>query len=157
MDPNDAGNWTGGRAGDGFLRGSNGGISAASYPTLDIAMLSRPEIEALRKSDYWDEVAGDLLPDPVAFMVADAAYMSGTSRAIRQMQAVLNVAIDGIIGKQTIDAAKAADAEWFVTEFAGARMLFLITLPNWPRERTGWVRRIMTAIPTALEDAQARA
>ena len=37
--PNDPGNWTGGKVNSGTLRGTKYGISAASYPTLDIKNL----------------------------------------------------------------------------------------------------------------------
>lgn len=143
MDPNNSGNWTSGRVGDGKLMGSNGGISAAAYPTLDIAALTEAQINALRKSDYWDKVHGDALPAPIAFMVADAAYMSGPDRAIRQMQQALGVVVDGDIGDETLKAAQGYLIPAFVTEFAALRLLFLISLPEWAYDRNGWTRRII--------------
>jgi lysozyme family protein len=38
-DPRDTGSWTGGNAGAGQLKGRKYGISAASYPNLDIKNL----------------------------------------------------------------------------------------------------------------------
>jgi lysozyme family protein len=149
----DPGNWTGGAVGKGKLAGSNGGISAASYPSLDIAHLTPVQIEAIRERDFWDKIQADALPGPVAFMVADAAFMSGHDRAIRQMQDVLRVAVDGDLGEQTLDAARATVAQTFVTEFAAVRLLFLISLPIWPIERDGWTRRVICAVPAALATA----
>jgi lysozyme family protein len=157
LTPSDPGNWTGGAVGKGKLAGSNGGISAASYPTLDIATLTAVQIEALRQQDFWAKIAGDSLPGPVAFMVADAAFMSGPDRAIRQMQGVLGVAVDGDLGEQTLAAAKAVVAQTFVTDFAAVRLLFLISLPLWPIERGGWTRRVICAVPAALATPDAEA
>jgi lysozyme family protein len=150
LDPMDPGNWTGGRPGDGFLRGSNGGISAAAYPTLDIGALTQDQIDALRKSDYWDEVHGDFLPAPLAFAVADAAYMSGPDRATRQMQQALGVTVDGDIGDQTTHAALSFPTSEFLIEFAALRLLFLITLPDWPHNKAGWTRRLFRGVTAAL-------
>ena len=151
MDPNDPGNWTGGRCGDGMLCGSKYGISAAAHPTLDIAGLTLDQANGIRKTDYWDEMKGDFLPGPVALMAADAAYMSGPDRAIMQLQGVLAVAPDGILGDKTISAALAAKPADFLPKFAAARLFFLTTLPNWPRERIGWTLRLFRSVVTALE------
>lgn len=88
-DPRDAGNWTGGKQGVGELRGTNFGISAAAYPNLDIANLTREEAQAIYKRDYWDSIgAGDL--DPALGLVAfDTAVNSGPGRA----RAMLNQGI----------------------------------------------------------------
>jgi lysozyme family protein len=151
LDPNDGGNWTGGRPGDGLLHGTKYGISAASYPTLDIADLTLEQANAIRKTDYWDKVKGDFLPAPVAFMVADAAYMSGPDRAILQLQATLGVAVDGDLGDKTIAAALAVKPNDFCPAFGTTRILFLITLgPLWARNATGWTLRTLNAVVAAL-------
>ena len=150
MNPNDGGNWTGGRPGDGKLLGTNGGISAASYPTLDIATLTQGEIDSIRKSDYWDAVHGDFLPASIAIMVADAAYMSGVDRATRQMQQTLGVTVDGDIGDETTHAALIMPPAEFVAEFATNRLLFLISIGQWPSDKHGWTRRLFKCVIVAL-------
>lgn len=151
MDPNDPGNWTGGRCGDGMLCGSKYGISAAAHPTVDIAGLTLDQANGIRKTDYWDEVRGDYLPAPVAFMVADAAYMSGPDRAIRQLQQSLDVAVDGDLGDQTVHKSLATPAALFLPEFASIRLLFFITLGDeWARNKTGWTRRLFRGAIAAL-------
>ena len=52
-DPADPGNWTGGARGRGKLKGTKYGISAASYPTLDIANLTLGQVEDIYERDYW--------------------------------------------------------------------------------------------------------
>ena len=47
LDPNDPGNWTGGKRGVGELKGTRWGISAKSYPHLDINFMK--DAPTLRK------------------------------------------------------------------------------------------------------------
>ena len=103
-DPRDAGNWTGGAAGQGALRGTNRGISAAAYPALDIAALTAADARAIYRRDYWDKVAGDSLPPPLALLVFDAAVNAGVGRAARWLQGAAGVHADGAIGPATLAA-----------------------------------------------------
>lgn len=150
LDPTDTGNWTGGAVGRGTLVGTKYGISAASYPTLDIAALTLDQANAIRQTDFWDKVRGDELPAPIAFMVTDAAFMSGPDRAIRQMQQALGVSpVDGVLGAHTLAAAHAAKTLDFLTEFAALRLLFLNTLGPWSVDKGGWIRRLFHGALTA--------
>src|ERR1700733_16121152 len=103
-DPADSGNWTGGAVGAGTCRGTRFGISAAAYPDLDIAALSLDAAKALYQRDYWQRIAGDLLPAALALLVFDAAINNGTNRALRWLQQVAQVPQDGVIGPRTFDA-----------------------------------------------------
>jgi len=83
LDPNDNGNWTGGKHGVGELRGTKYGISAASYPQVDIRALTVDDAKAIYKRDYWDKVGGDELPPALAAVVFDAAINSGVGTALK--------------------------------------------------------------------------
>jgi lysozyme family protein len=62
-DPNDPGNWTGGRVGAGILKGTKYGISAATYPHINIADLTVDDAKAIYWNDWWIAIAaGDLHP-----------------------------------------------------------------------------------------------
>jgi hypothetical protein len=58
LDANDSGNFTP----DGRLVGSKFGISAHSYPDVDIPNLTIEQANLLRKVDFWDKVRGDESP-----------------------------------------------------------------------------------------------
>lgn len=63
-DPADPGNWVSGTVGDGALRGTKCGISAAAYPKLDIRNLTQQQIEDIYRQDYFLPVHGNDLPLP---------------------------------------------------------------------------------------------
>jgi len=88
---------------------TNWGISQRSYPDLDIASLTWEGAKALYHRDYWEAVAGDLLPAPVAACVFDAAVLQGAWTAKRLLQEALGVTPDGIIGPETLAAVRRAD------------------------------------------------
>ena len=58
-DPDDNGNWTGGRKGLGKLKGTKYGISAAQYPSLDIESLTLHGAKEICRRDYWSPLRLD--------------------------------------------------------------------------------------------------
>lgn len=157
--PDDPGNWTSGKPGVGTLKGTKFGISAAAYPSLDIASLTLDAADGIRKRDYWDRVRGDELPPSVAFVLADAAYNSGPVTAIKQLQAQLGVDIDGDFGTVTMDSLKAQtegmtqDAfgldplEEFLSGFCARRLQFEAGLGRlWAENEGGWTLRLFRGL-----------
>src|SRR5215472_15646734 len=108
-DPRDAGNWTGGKTGQGQLKGTKYGISAASYPALDIKNLQLNEAQAIYEKDFWEAVGCSDLPPRLAFAVFDAAVNNGTVRAVRWLQLAVGAAEDGIYGPATKVRGRARD------------------------------------------------
>ena len=153
-DPDDPGNWTGGAVGLGACRGTKFGISAASYPSLDIAGLTLDDARAIYRRDYWAPIAGDTLPPSLAMLLFDAAVNAGVMTAIGWLQRALGVARDGVLGPLTLAAvARAAEErEALYAEFQTAR---LTALPAEPRFRHGWEMRLfrVTLAAGALLDA----
>lgn len=145
-DPHDPGNWTGGRVGAGALAGTRFGISAAAYPTLNIAQLTLADAQAIYRRDYWDRVAGGALPPPLALLVFDAAVNAGVGSAARWLQIAVDAVVDGVIGPATIAAVTASvaagGAAAICSEFQARRTMFMVTLPTWNRFGLGWARRL---------------
>lgn len=126
--PDDPGNWTGGAVGQGQLVGTNFGISAAAYPTLDIANLTKDQATAIYQSDYWDVISGDKLPVAMAIVTFDAAVNSGPGMGAKWLQSALGITADGVIGPETIAAAEgASDSLAVATEAAVNRANFLVS------------------------------
>lgn len=142
----DPGNWTGGAVGKGELKGTKYGVSAAAYPSLDIANLTLDDAKEIFKRDYWDKVSGDELEPPLALLLADAAYNSGPQRAIRWLQTAVGAKVDGVLGPATVGAvnahASARGGAATLAEFMAQRMVFDASLPTWKTFGLGWARRL---------------
>lgn len=126
------------------------GISKRAYPEIDIVHLTREAAAAIYKRDYWDKCRCDELPSWAAILVFDAAVNQGTDQSIRQLQAALNVHVDGIIGPQTILSAHVAYPS-LAAEIAARRMFRYGNNDNFARFGLGWSRRLMRCYKLALE------
>lgn len=139
----DPGNWTGGKVGSGHLLGTKFGISAASYPTLDIANLTAAEAQTIYKKDYWPGIHGDELPLAIARVAFDGAVNSGTARTILWLQAAAGVVQDGNFGPVTLAALLKADAIKIASDVLAYRLIFMSSLSNWKTYQLGWTRRVI--------------
>jgi lysozyme family protein len=135
-DPKDSGNWTGGKVGKGVLKGSKYGISAASYPRLDIRNLTLQEAKNIYLRDFWI----DGLPEEIAFDFFDTAVNSGTSRAIKILQATVGARQDGKLGPQTLEAI--SNLKDLKAKYNANRLLFMTDLSAWSSQGRGWAKRI---------------
>ncbi len=145
-DFSDPGNWTGGRVNMGQLRGTNHGISAASYPALDIRGLTLEAAGAIYRRDYWDRVRGDDLAGPLALLVFDAAVNNGVGRAVRWLQQTADASQDGEVGPLTLAAVAERVSREGVTlvcgDYHALRLLFMSDLETWRTFGGGWARRL---------------
>lgn len=141
-DPNDRGNWTLGKVGQGELKGTKYGISAMAYPTVDIKNLSLDQARVIYKRDYWDKLNADLLPEEIRFDLFDTAVNSGVTEACRTLQRSVGVTPDGVVGTKTIAAVNLLNPQLLDKRFSAQRLLYIADLSTWPNYGRGWVRRI---------------
>jgi lysozyme family protein len=148
LSPGDPGNWTGGAVGIGTLAGTNWGISAKAYPAIDIKALTRADAAAIYRRDYWDRIAADHLPPPLALLLFDAAVNAGVAHAVRWLQSALGIPVDGGLGPTTLAAVQAASGTGaaLLTEFMAQRIAYSASLPTWKLFGLGWARRF-AALP----------
>lgn len=140
LDPSDSGNWTGGKVGKGELKGSKYGISAASYPHLDICNLTLDDAKAIYRRDFWGR--SDELPEAVRFDFFDAAVNSGPRQAAKWLQRAAGAADDGKIGPATLAACRAMSGDALAKRFNGYRLAAMTDMSGWPTQSKGWARRI---------------
>lgn len=150
-DPNDKGNWTGGKVLDGELRGTKYGISAAAYPDLDIANLTLIDAEAIYRTDYWAKIRGDELPPLLAMFAFDCAVNQGPSIAIRLLQDTFGTKADGIFGKRTMAAIQAAPVEQPALDFMARRAVAYVEMDAWLDYGHGWMARLFRLTAAALK------
>jgi hypothetical protein len=79
--PADIGNWTGCAVGQGVNKGTKYGISACSYPNLDIVNLTREQAREIYRRDYWVKSGADKLAWPLCLLVFDTAVLHGVGAA----------------------------------------------------------------------------
>lgn len=129
---------------------TNWGISKRSYPNVDIKALTQDGAKAIYRRDFWAPVRADELPDLVRFDVFDAAVNSGVSQSAKWLQRAAGVNPDGVIGAQTVAAARAAGTQ-LAARFNGYRLQFYTDLGTWPTFGKGWARRVAANL-LALKD-----
>lgn len=143
MDPNDRGNWTGGKVGVGQLKGSKYGISAASYPHLDIANLTLAQAKTIYKADYWNVAGCDAVPDGLKFSLFDFAVNSGPKTAAKRLQQAVGAEPDGAIGPKTLIAIGNYHIAEVKSRFQAQRMLLMVgDTAAWPAQGRGWMIRL---------------
>jgi len=136
LDPRDRGNWDSGIIGKGNLKGTQYGISSASYPHLDIANLTREDAAAIYRSDYFDAIGANNLPPALAVVAFDIAVNSGQGRLRQWLQE----------GPQ--DAVSLSER----------RLEHYLSLSTWPAYGKGWSRRVFRTLKAAqMLEVRARA
>jgi lysozyme family protein len=116
----------------------------------DVRCLSREEAASIYRRFYWDIVRADELPSGLDLLVFDFAVHSGPARAVQMLQSLLSVTADGLIGPQTLSAARAADPVDTIRRLSRARLGFLARLAPWPVFGRGWRRRVLAVEQEAL-------
>lgn len=107
------------------------GISQRAFPNLNIAEMTRDKAKFLYRTQYWDRVKADKLPDALRGHVFDTAGNQGVNKAASLLQEAINlysstrggpsVTVDGGIGPQTIAAANSYNPERLTTLFRHLR------------------------------------
>ena len=75
-------------------------------------------------------------------VVFDFGVNSGSSRAIRYAQTVVDVHVDGVLGPETQQAINAYNSKDFINELCDARLRFLRGLRIWSNFGRGWSARV---------------
>lgn len=119
------------------------GISQTAFPDLDISALTLEKAKEIYRSEYWDKIHGDELPDGLGFAMFDAAVNQGVKPATKFLQRALRVKDDGVIGEQTLAAANKANANELIVNFSAERALHYAGLDDFKLYGRGWIRRLI--------------
>jgi lysozyme family protein len=151
-DPQDRGNWTTGVIGKGELKGTKYGISAMSYPHLDIKNLTLAQAKDIYYEDFWLRVAGDELHTALAYQLFDAAINHGIGNSVRMLQRAVGVADDGRLGPVTRAAIAARDMDSVLKKFNAQRIRFFTKISTFTRFGRGWMNRVAENLEYAADD-----
>lgn len=117
-------------------------------PTIeDLKNISDEEFTDILKSMYWDACRADRIESQsVANAIVDWAWNSGTITAVKEIQKVLGVTVDGIIGNVTLSAINSIDAEIMFDLVQNTRIAYLericISRPANKKFMRGWLNRV---------------
>lgn len=151
-DPRDPGNWTGGRMNAGQLKGTKYGLSAASYPLLDIENLTLEDAKEIYHLDWWIRFGADYLPPAVLYQMWQFAVNAGKGNARRALQYAVRVAVDGKIGELTLAAVRATELNDMLMRFNAYCLRHYASLSIWPVNGRGWSLRVAGNLDFAAED-----
>lgn len=125
----DLGNWTGCKVGVGEKKGTKYGISACSYPHLDIRNITEAQADDIYRRDYWQASGADKLPWPACLIVFDTAILHGVGTA----------------------RAWLAEAGTHPYLFAAKRLRVYPKLAAWPQAGAAWVARVADLLVAAAK------
>lgn len=117
-------------------------------PTIeDLKNITDEEFADILKSMYWDACRADKIESQsVANAIVDWAWNSGTITASKEVQKVLGVTADGIIGNITLAAINSRSPLPLFGAIQTARKFYIericIARPKNKKYRKGWVNRI---------------
>jgi lysozyme family protein len=124
-----------------------------------VSAITYDEVQQIYYSQYWQPIRGDDLPVGLSLAVFDYAVNSGVSRAVKDLQRVLNVSVDGQLGEVTckaaIDAVKNSATPTVIDLYCQARLTFMRSLSTWATFGKGWQPRVEGIQAQAVAFAQA--
>uniref|UniRef100_A0AC34GEL5 Secretion activator protein n=1 Tax=Panagrolaimus sp. ES5 TaxID=591445 RepID=A0AC34GEL5_9BILA len=113
----------------------------ASVTPAQVKALTKEEVTEIYVKSYWTQSGGDLLPVGIDFMAFDYGVNSGPAQAVKSLQRIVGVTADGIVGGQTLAAAKAYKGD-LISAYAAERLRFMKTLKTWSTFGRGWQKRV---------------
>ncbi|SRR5258706_12016609 len=121
------------------------GISFQSFPSLGkegIRDLTKDQAIAIYEKYYWQRLNCDALPYPLALAVFDCGVNMGVYGAASILQGLLGVQRDGIIGPNTVAAAKARELNPLLSAYFTERIMKYTLLTTFVHFGKGWIRRV---------------
>lgn len=126
---------------------TNFGVTQRTYDAYtgggkDVRGITPEEVLDIYRRQYWDAIKGDDLPGGVDYAVFDFAVNSGPARAVRFLQGIIGVSADGIVGVNTLAAARRNDAASVAARLCDDRLEWMKRLKTWPTFGRGWAARV---------------
>jgi lysozyme family protein len=157
--------WEGGISNDPADRGglTKWGVTQATYdryrkavglPPQSVVKMTEPEMKEIYCRFYWQPVRGDEFAYPLALALFDTGVNMGVGTAIKLLQRAINdllpqqkwVAVDGVLGEQTLRAAKTLDPRRLALQLCNRREeryhAIVRANPTQQKFLKGWLNRL---------------
>ena len=108
----------------------------------DVETLSRDEAKDIYRSQYWNVMKCDDLPQGVDLMVFDFGVNAGPRASIQILQRAAGAEADGSIGPLTLRAVRTAEARALIDALARMRIDFYRKLTTFETFGGGWEKRV---------------
>lgn len=138
------------------------GITQATYdawnrahgrPAKPVRGISKAEAERIISAQYLTPVKFDDLPSGLDYAVADWSVNSGPARAVKELQKLVKVTPDGVMGAKTLAAVDARNTASLINAYCDRRMDFLLSLKTFNTFGKGWAQRVRQVRARALDMA----
>lgn len=127
------------------------GISQNNHPDINVSNLTLEQATDIYKNEYWKTCKCDVMPPMLAFVVFDMAVNQGVGVAIRDLQKILGVKVDGIIGPETLTAISCSSVIGVLVMNLTAERVYRYASSGKTGFLRGWVKR---AIECMVESYQ---
>lgn len=113
----------------------------------DIKRLTEDDARFVAKTIFWDFFKADLIKCKcVAEFLVDWGYNSGRVTVAKILQRIINVAVDGQVGQQTLSVINALDAKKLFDTLKNERKFFIDSIVRRKPDQVvfykGWMNRI---------------
>ena len=149
--------WEGGFVNDPLDRGgaTNKGITIGTFRSFygkdatveQLKNITDEQWLHIFKVGYWNPWKADEISNQsIANIVVDWAWASGPVTSIKQVQSILGVSVDGVVGPKTLSAVNSADQHVLFSDIHASRLKFVEDIvrrnPTQARFLKGWKNRI---------------
>lgn len=149
--------WEGGFVNDPLDRGgaTNKGITIGTFRSFygkdatveQLKNITDEQWLHIFKIGYWNPWKADEISNQsIANIVVDWAWASGPVTSIKQVQSILGVSVDGVVGPKTLSAVNSADQHALFSDIHASRLKFVEDIvrrnPTQARFLKGWKDRI---------------
>lgn len=136
------------------------GITQATYHAYrkqkglaiqDVKQLTYEEADAIYAADYAAKIAFEALPAGLNLALLDFAIHAGVSRAVKALQVILGVAVDGIMGSESLAAIHNHKIPELIKKLYEKRIKMAKNSKNYAIFGKGWLRRFEALQAEALK------
>ncbi|MDR5661010.1 glycosyl hydrolase 108 family protein [Burkholderia cenocepacia] len=117
-------------------------VARASGYLGPMRQLPRETAKAIAKKLYWDPLHLDSFDPRIAFQIFDAHYNGDGGHYVIWMQGSAGIAVDGLMGPNTIAAIQSTPPWRFLLRWNSLRLQYFTSLQRWLDFGRGWTRRI---------------